>query len=183
MRKIIYLTALLHAPISVFAKDCVLVPDLSLCGVPLNAAMNTFVKAIGKPDGSINMGPDRLGLLYGQKLMLIFWHNKIWQVHSWETNPNIDFWDYVRNKAPYEPFVLKINELNPWGLTRKQLGIKAKNLPVLDEDQFSEIRTAVKTQIAIFYAPTWNASDNPEDWGAYPVNHIRVSFGEVPPPP
>lgn len=180
MKKTLLVTALCVAPILAIARDCVLIPGASFCAVPLTATQADFVKSIGQPDGSINMGPDRVGLVYGQRLMVIFWRNKLWQVHAWETNSNMDFWEYIRNKPPYDPLILRFKEFSPWGLTRKEFELKAKNFKSIDGDGLSDIRLINRTLISTYYSPTWDAKDNIEDWASYRVHYLKVEFGVAP---
>ena len=85
MRIIISVVILISIPILGYTQDCVLIPDKSFCGVAITASSDQFIKALGEPDGQIKMGNDRIAYLYGPRLLLIFWYNKLWEVYSWET--------------------------------------------------------------------------------------------------
>ena len=177
LKKILFTIFLLCVASMSYAQDCILIPSISLCGVPITATRTQFVKVLGNPDGLINMGPDRVGLLYGQRLILIFWHEKLWQTHAWETHSNIDFWSYVRNQEVRNSLRLKFKNWSPWGLSRKEIAQNAKTLPVVDEDEYSEIRRADKDTLSVYYKPT---AINMDDPNIYQVDHIKVTFGVTP---
>ena len=179
MRIIIVTAILILIPIFGFAQDCVLIPDNSFCGVAITATRDQFVKVLGDPDGQIKMGTDRIGYLYGPRLLLIFWHDKLWEIYAWETNPNIDFWDYVKNQDTRTVMRLKFEKWSPWGLSRKQMEKYDSEFPVEDADMFVELRKSGNTDIGIFYSPFYSLdsslSDN-NDWESYKVQSIKVTF-------
>lgn len=45
-------------------QDRKLIPSAGICGAPLTATRTEVVNTLGEPDGLINIGADRVGLLY-----------------------------------------------------------------------------------------------------------------------
>ena len=42
---------------------------------------------------------DRIGYMYGERLILIFSENLLVEADAWETDPNMDFWHEVSNNS------------------------------------------------------------------------------------
>jgi hypothetical protein len=175
MRSILILLSLFAAA-RVFAVDCNYIPKSSVCGVPIESNLSSFEKTLGAPDGTINMGKDRVGLLYGQKTLLVFWHNRLWQVHAWETNSNMDFWSYVRNSEDRVNSRFKIADWSPWGLSRADCGGNLNQYKSIDGDQFGEIKQLPGATLSIFYEPTFKVNVDPNDWQKYTVKHLKIEF-------
>jgi len=179
--KTLIVTLMLFISTLAAAEDCIFIPGKTLCGVSIKSSSEQFINTLGEPDGKINMGPARVGLVYGPKLLLIFSSNKLYEVHSWETNSNIDFWEYVRNSKSATSKRLIFNNWSPWGMSRKQMELHEKEFPLVDADQFVEHRKAEKANMTIFYSPFYNPQNPPitdlNEWALYKVQHISIRFG------
>ena len=100
-------------------------------------------------------------------------------MHSWETNPNIYFWDYILDNKAKSSIRLVFKNWSPWGLSRKQVEPHDKEFPIKSADQFVEERKAGKASLSIFYAPFYSASSDIGDlnkWESYKVQHISIRF-------
>lgn len=148
--------------------------------MPLSASETDFRKALGNPDGTIKMGADRRGLFYGQRLLLIFSHGKLWQVHGWDTNPNIDFWGYVTNDRTRDSMRLVFPGWSPWDLTWQQFAQHDKEFPVEDADEVAEDRTAGKGSMTVYYDPCYSVRNSgcvaEQYWNQFLVNRIEIRF-------
>lgn len=160
-------------------KEVVFIPGKSFGGIPLRGDPAQFAIALGEPEGEIKMGPEGVGYFYGSKLLLIFRKHRLFEIHSWETNPNIDFWHHVSGDKNRGNRRLVFKNWSPWGLTRKQMEGK-KEFSLIDADQFVETRKTENATITLFYSPFYNPG-NPtlEDlnaWELYRVQHIRINL-------
>jgi hypothetical protein len=105
----------------------------SAFGLPLSATKKEYIEKLGSPDGEIKMGIGRVGLLYGQNLMLIFWNNKLWEVQIWEGKP-IDALGYVRNGREKTPIKIIINNAIMIGADKETLAGVIKNAEGVEID-------------------------------------------------
>lgn len=161
-----------------FASDCVFIPNKSICGVSLSDTRQQYLTILGTPDGQISMGANRIGYVYGPRILLIFDHDHLWEVHAWDTNPNIDFWEYIANDAKRSSMRLVFNGWNPWGLTRKDFKKHDAEFPIDDEDETAEDRSAGKTKLVIYYDPCYSVKSTCEtpEWETFLVNRISIAF-------
>jgi hypothetical protein len=158
------------------AFDCNFVSGDSLCGVSINDTQSKYVDKLGKPDGIIEMGTGRQGLLYGQRILLIFKDQRLWEIHAWSYNSNYEFWGYVRNKESRYDMRLVIDGESLWENTRKSAQTKLKKFKTVDGDQFSEVRELPNGSIFVLYQPTFEVDTNPNDWNTYQTSHIKISL-------
>jgi len=171
----------MFAQANAWADDCVFVPAKSVCGVSIKSSRKQFLQKLGEPDGQISMGKNKIGYFYGQRILIIFEKEKLWEIDGWETNPNIDFWNYVSNHPNRDSMKLVFTEWNPWGLTRKDVEVHENEFPLIDADGFTEFRKAGKSSLAIYYDPFYSAKSDQrcEDAETYQVNRITISFHET----
>ena len=161
---------------AVQAKDCLFIPGKSICDVPLDSSQERLVEQLGAPDGVIRLGAERTGLMYGSRLMLIYWKKKLWEIHAWDPQLNLSFWEYVRNQTPADPMVLTFKNVVPWGKTRAQMdALKVWPQPIA-ADAYSDIREIGTTQLTVTYSIDIYASTAPERWEQYRVNSVKVSL-------
>lgn len=175
MRSILIFLSLLAAAQG-FAADCNYIPKTSVCGVPIDSNIATFEKTLGAPDGTINMGKDRVGLLYGQKTLLVFWRDKLWQIHAWENNSNIDFWSFVRNSEDRINSRFIIAGWGPWGLSRAECRNYLNQFKTIDGDQFSEVMQLPDATLSVLYEPTFEVRVDPNDWQKYKIKHLIIQL-------
>lgn len=161
---------------SSFAFDCNFVAGKSLCGVPLSAAKPKYIDALGEPDGIIEMGKGRQGLVYGQRMLLMFNDQHLWEIHAWTYNSNFEFWGYIRNHETRHEMKLLIGGESLWGKTRKNAQPLLAKFATLAGDQFSEIRETHDGSIFVFYQPTLEVDTAPNDWNSYQTNHVKISM-------
>lgn len=138
---------LLAFPTVAFAKDCLVIPNVSICGVPLTASQATFEKTFGEPDGRVKLGDDdQTGLIYGSNFIVIFWHGKISDIQNWASwnGPDSMYWfNYIAyGRADRKTWVMFPN-WNPWDLGASSEKVKAalSEMPEIGVgDENSEIR-------------------------------------------
>ena len=178
---VLFILFLICTQISAWADDCIFVPDKTVCGVSIKSSRKQFLHKLGEPDGKISMGKNKIGYFYGQRILIIFEKEELWEIDGWEINPNIDFWNYVSNHPNRDSMKLVFTEWNPWGLTRKDVEVHENEFPLIDADGFTEFRKAGKSSLAIFYDPFYSAKSDQrcEDAGTYQVNRITISFHET----
>lgn len=158
------------------AEDCPFVPGKSLCGLPLDAGRARFEALFGEPDGVLQLGPQRTGLLYGQGFLIIFGGDRAQEVHSW-ARTNLEFFAQVRNGREQHPLRLTLGEFVPWSRSRQQVDLVLQRQPPVAEDEFSEVRVFGADQLKIFYA---SASTDPHKLGnraEYQVERLQLLLG------
>jgi len=102
-------------------------------GIPLRSQMKEYVNVLGNPDGTINMGKDRIGLIYGQKLLLIFWKNKLWEIVVWN-EPPIHAFGYVRNGKDRDLFQIVLENNIRVNILRNNVMETINHLKLKDKD-------------------------------------------------
>ena len=103
-------------------------------GVSLTSPMNDYIKVLGKPDGTINMGKDRVGMMFGQKLLVIFWGNKLWEIVAW-SKPPIHAFGYIRNGQDQNKFNIIIDGGIKLGMLRNKVSNAISAIKSKDKDQ------------------------------------------------
>jgi hypothetical protein len=103
-------------------------------GVSLTSPMNDYIKILGKPDGTISMGKDRVGMMFGQKLLVIFWGNKLWEIVAWN-KPPIHAFGYIRNGQDQDKFNIIIDGSIKPGMLRKKASGAISVIKSKDKDQ------------------------------------------------
>lgn len=165
-----WMFCLLLGTLPALANDCSFVPDTSLCGLPLEAGQARFDAVLGPPDGSLKMGPQRTGLLYGPHLLLVFENDRVIAAHSWEqTEPR--FLAEV-GAARAKPLRLTLGTFSPWSRSRQQIDLALENRPPVAADRQTQTRALGRSQLHIHYqAPA--GSDNPAQ---YRVSYLQLDI-------
>lgn len=161
---------LLGAAVPALASPCSFEPDTSLCGLPLNAGQARFDAVLGPPDGVLQMGRQRTGLLYGQHLLLVFEEDRVVQVHSWE-RADPDFLSQVGTPRP-APLRLTLGAFSPWSRSRQQVGLALENRPPLAADRHTQTRPMGRSRLHIRYQPV-AGTDNPAQ---YRVDYLQLDI-------
>ena len=105
-------------------------------GISIKSETEDYIKVLGNPDGTINMGKDRVGLIYGQKLLLIFWENKLWEIVAWN-NPPIHAMGYIYNGMYPNKYLVVINGKIKPGMLRKNVSNAIKT--ILSKNEYQDI--------------------------------------------
>lgn len=171
---------LLTSSAATFSKDCIIVPAVSLCGVPIKAPQAAFEKAFGEPDGRINMGKDRVGLLYGINFVVIYWHGRIWEVQNWtrpETGPT-DWIGYVGFGRKDRETRVHFPRWNPWEEPSPKDKDARRDMPTVDGDEYSDVKK-IRGGTAFFL---FDAQDTHKRERSR-VTYIKVNFDGEPPAP
>lgn len=178
-----YILIVLSAlPLVAFSKECLVIPAVSVCGIPLKAPQAAFEKELGEPDGRINMGKDRVGLLYGPNFMVIFSRGKLWEIHNW-SRPTIrdatNWFNYVGlNRADRDTQVV-FQGWNPWDVSAPTERMRAvlSKMPPVSGDEYSDFRRIKGGSVFILYGEQ-EIGDRKER--ADRVRHLEVNFGGEP---
>lgn len=141
MRRVFLLLVALLLPLTGYSEDCLVVPAVSVCGVPLKASQATFEKVFGEPDARINMSKiDGVGLLYGNNFLVIFRNGKLSEVQNWIRQPDRPWnWlDYVGNS--HAKIVLE--KWNPWDIAAPMVQVNAvlAKMPIVAGDGYADVR-------------------------------------------
>jgi len=155
------------------AQDCPYVPGKSLCGLPLDAGRTRFEALLGEPDGELRMGPERTGLLFGNRFLLVMRKDRVEEVHSW-SRTNLDFFDQVRNGREDNPLRLTLGDFNPWSRSRQQVGLALQGLQPVAADEFSELRLFGEAQFFIEYGSVSGDPRELGEWSRFQVERIRL---------
>lgn len=142
---------LLLGPLPALANDCSFVPDSSLCGLPLDAVQARFDAVLGAPDGTLQMGPQRTGLLYGRHLLLVFENDRVVEVHSWEQAEPAFLAQLGSARSP--ALRLTLGSFNPWSRSRQQIDLALENRPLLAADHHTQTRALGRSHLRIRFQP------------------------------
>lgn len=141
MRRIFLLLAASLLPLVAYSKDCLIVPTVSVCGVPLKAPQATFEKTFGEPDARINMGAiDGVGLLYGNNFIVIFRKGKLSEVQNWIPLPDRP-WNWLNYVGQSRERIV-LEKWNPWDVSVPAVQVNAAlaKMPIVSGDEYAEIR-------------------------------------------
>ena len=119
-------------------------------GLKLSSTIDSYVKILGDPDGIIEMGKNRMGYIYGQKMVLIFWNNKLWQIEMWG-EPPIEAFTYIQNINKNKPTNIQLDFGIKTGMTRKEFRNIVPSHFIADGDEFSDLLSFNKTTVFLKY--------------------------------
>jgi hypothetical protein len=128
-------------------------PGKTVLGLKPSSSEAQFRALLGEPDGFIRMSPDRHALLYGQRMMLIFWRDALWQARTWDVPrlaPELGqgWLRYIRPREPQVTFSvmqgLRIGE------SRESLQALAREFQV-DGDETSDLFKVGDMEIFVGY--------------------------------
>lgn len=158
--KLLLFSIFFFLSVHAYAKDCELIPQKSLCGISLHSTKEEYFEVLGIPSSEIKLSENSFGYFFANRrnnilFMLVFTKNKITEIRTWETNPNIDFWFLLPQK---EAINLIINGVKLIGLQRSELEKIDHKFPLIDADQFAENRQYSNFKIDLFYAPFYGPS-------------------------
>lgn len=156
-----WMFCLLLGALPALANDCSFVPDTSLCGLPLDAGRARFDAVLGPPDGTLQMGPQRTGLLYGQHLLLVFEDNRVIAAHSWEQAEPSFLAQVGTPRAT--PLRLTLGSFSPWSRSRQQIDLALENRPSVAADRYTQTRVLGRSRLQIRYQAL-GGSDNPAQY-------------------
>lgn len=137
--------------------------------------MKQFEATLGRPDGELFMSGNRRGLFYGSHLLLIFQAENLREIHAWESNPNIDFWQYVDGNSGFKGMRLAFRGWSPWGLTRRAMKKHDAEFPVNDADERVENRSVGRELMTIYYGCYSEKAQCSSDWASMEVTHVSIT--------
>lgn len=143
-----------------FSKECEFVPRTSFCGVDLQASQVEFIKILGQPSAIINLDGGAVSLIFSNSkesrvTSLIFERNKLNELSSWETNPNIDFWNRFVDR---EVIKVKIGNTDFIGRPRGGPEDLPPSFVVEDADGNGQNLRYLEVQFDVIYLPFYGPS-------------------------
>jgi hypothetical protein len=175
IKKAIHILVILAVSGVAQAEDYKISTNKEAFGLPLTSTINDYIKRIGTPDGEIRMGKDRTGLLYGQKLLMIFWNNKLWEIQIWQ-EPPIKAFRYVRNGRENNPINIQIDNGIAVGITRDKFIKIIKDIKDIEGDEAGVIYKKGESIIEVHFTGKYYDNNIIVKGDTQKIDFIKITY-------